>query len=224
MNEAAAPHGCYRSFDAFFTRSLKQGARPIASDSVVSPCDGVVSSMGIIDEGARMFVKGSPYEVGELLGASHLARDYIGGQFMVIYLSPRDYHRVHSPIDGGLRGVIAMPGDCYPVNSLGERCEPQLYVRNRRVTYLMELSDQSPMALVMVSAFIVGRITVNALGGHRLSEGHHGFDSTVPMKRGDEIGSFHLGSTVVLLSNAKVQLAAKEGKVRCGESLTRSAG
>ena len=222
MNEAAAPHGCYRSFDAFFTRSLKEGARPLANATVVSPCDGVVSSLGPIDDGARMFVKGHPYEVGELLGDSNLARDYIGGQYLVIYLSPRDYHRVHSPIDGALRSFIATPGDCFPVNALGERSAPDLYVRNRRVTFLVEAPDQSTVALVMVGAFIVGKITVNALGLRPLSPGRHGFDPPVKVQRGDEIGSFHLGSTVVLLVPPKVQLGAKEGKVRCGESLTRS--
>lgn len=223
MSEAAAPHGCYRSFDAFFTRSLKQGIRPVSDAAVVSPCDGVIASMGPIDEGARMFVKGRPYEVGELLGQSHLARDYVGGQYLVIYLSPRDYHRVHSPINGALRGVISTPGDCFPVNALGERCVPQLYIRNRRVTFLMEAENQSPIALVMVGALIVGKITVNALGERELSQGYHGFDSAIRLERGDEIGSFHLGSTVVLLTSSQTRLGNREGKIRCGESLTRSA-
>ena len=221
MAEAAAPHGCYRSFDAFFTRTLREGARPVANAPVVSPSDGVVSSAGLIDDGARMFVKARPYEVGELLGDPNLARDYVGGQYLVIYLSPRDYHRVHCPVDGSLLSVIATPGDCFPVNSLGERAVPQLYVRNRRVTFLIETDERRRIALVMVGAFIVGKIGINALGERELTEGQHRFDPAIRLNRGDEIGAFHLGSTVVLLAGAGVSLDAKEGKIRCGESLTR---
>ena len=168
-----------------------------------------------------MFVKGRPYDVGELIGQPTLGRDYVGGQHAVIYLSPRDYHRVHSPIDGSLVRLLATPGDCYPVNSLGERYVPRLLVRNRRVTFFIESEDKRPIALVMVGALIVGKISVNALGESDISTGQHDLGSGVRVQRGDEIGSFHLGSTVVLLVQPGVVLNAAEGQVRLGQSLTR---
>jgi phosphatidylserine decarboxylase len=221
IDEAAAPHGCYRSFDAFFVRSLREGTRPISDAKIVSPCDGVISASGPIDDGARLFVKGRPYDVGELLGQPELSRDYVGGHYVVIYLSPRDYHRVHSPIDGLIHRVLAIPGDCFPVNSLGERCVPQLLIRNRRVTFFMEPDDGKPMAVIMVGAFIVGRITVNALGDYDLSKGQHDLGAGLRVQRGDEIGAFHLGSTVVLLAQPGVVISATEGNIRYGQSLTR---
>jgi phosphatidylserine decarboxylase len=221
IGEAAAPHGCYRSFDAFFTRSLREGIRPISDARIVSPCDGVISSLGPIDDGARLFVKGHPYEVGELLGQSNLSRDFIGGHYAVIYLSPRDYHRVHSPVDGLLSRVFAIPGDCFPVNALGERCVPQLFVRNRRVVFFIETDDNKTMALIMVGALIVGKITVNALGDGDVSQGLHDLGTGLHIQRGDEIGAFHLGSTVVLLAPPGLTLNATEGKVVYGQSLTR---
>ena len=220
MDEAAAPHGCYRSFDAFFTRPLRQGARPIAESRIVSPCDGAVSASGLIDEGARLFVKGQPYEVSDLIGGSARSRDYVGGQFAVIYLSPKDYHRVHSPVDGRLLSVCAMPGDWYPVNSLGERLVPQLFVRNRRVAFFMESLDAIPITLVMVGALIVGKITANALGNQDVAEGMHEFGSAIRVQRGDELGAFHLGSTVVLLIAPGISLASCEGQLRYGQLLS----
>lgn len=221
IEEAAAPHGCYGSFDAFFTRSLREGIRPISDAKIVSPCDGVISALGLIDDGARLFIKGRPYDVGELLGQPELSREYMGGQYLVIYLSPSDYHRVHAPIDGRLLSVLAIPGDCYPVNSLGERCVPQLFIRNRRVTFFIEADDNSQMALIMVGALIVGRIAVNAFGDYDLSTGQHDLGAGLRIQRGDEIGSFHLGSTVVLLVQPGVTICALEGKVRYGQSLIR---
>jgi phosphatidylserine decarboxylase len=220
IEEAAAPHGCYRSFDAFFTRSLREGTRPIADAAVVSPCDGVVTYLGLVDEGARLFVKGRPYDVGELLGQPNLSRDFMGGSYAVIYLSPRDYHRVHAPVDGTLLRVLATPGDCFPVNSLGERSVPNLFIRNRRVTFFIESNEKKTMALVMVGALIVGKITVNALGDRDSPRGEHNFSEGLPIERGDEIGAFHLGSTVVLLAERGFALSAVEGNVRCGQSMT----
>jgi phosphatidylserine decarboxylase len=220
MEEAAAPHGCYRSFDAFFTRSLREGARPIADANVVSPCDGVISALGPIDEGARLFVKGQPYEVADLVGAVEPSRDYIGGQFAVIYLSPKDYHRVHSPIDGQLLSIRATPGGYYPVNALGQKLVPQLLVQNRRVAFFMRTNDGIPITLVMVGALIVGKITANALGDSDVAPGVHELGSSIAMRKGDELGAFHLGSTVVLLTARGISFAPAGERVRYGQPLT----
>jgi phosphatidylserine decarboxylase len=219
MEEAAAPHGCYRSFDAFFTRSLREGVRPVADTTVVSPCDGVISALGPIDEGARLFVKGQPYEVADLVGAIEPSRQYVGGQFAVIYLSPKDYHRVHSPIDGHLLSIRATPGGYYPVNALGQRLVPQLLVQNRRVAFFMRTNDGLPITLVMVGALIVGKITANALGDLDVAPGVHELGSGILMRKGDELGAFHLGSTVVLLAAPGISFAPSNSRVRYGQSL-----
>lgn len=220
MGEAAAPHGCYRSFDAFFTRTLREGVRPIATSKVVSPCDGQISAHGPIDEGSRLFVKGQPYDVADLVGSPGPSRDYVGGQFAVIYLSPKDYHRVHSPIDGRLLRIHATGGEYYPVNSLGERWVPQLLVQNRRVAFFMETLDGFPITLVMVGALIVGKITANALGDRDVEPGEHPLESAIQLQKGDELGAFHLGSTVVLLAAPGISLAPSDLTVRYGQPLT----
>jgi len=222
MADVAVPHGSYRSFDAFFTRTLRAGARSISDQPVVSPCDGRLTAQGPIDEGARLFVKGQPYEVGTLLGHAGAARRFVGGSFVVIYLSPRDYHRVHAPVDGNIVDVRGVPGDCYPVNSIGEQCVSRLLVGNRRVVVSIETADQQGVAVVMVGALIVGKITVNLLGDDDVSAGEHPVSPALPVSRGDEIGAFHLGSTVVLLAQAGISLRCVEGPIVLGEPLSRT--
>src|SRR5512133_3098476 len=220
MSEVAVPHGGYRSFDAFFTRPLRTGARAIAAAPLVSPADGRLSALGPIDDGARLFVKGQPYEVGELLGNSTDARRFVGGSFCVIYLSPRDYHRVHSPVDGFVEHVRAIEGQLFPVNAIGERHIPKLFVRNRRVVIDILSERVGRVALVMVGAVIVGKISVNVIGNGDVPEGSHPLSPLLPVHRGDELGAFHLGSTVVLLSEAKSAFRIECGKVLVGQALS----
>jgi phosphatidylserine decarboxylase len=223
MSEAAVPHGGYRSFDAFFTRPLRSGVRSIADAPLVSPSDGTVSALGPIDDASRLFVKGQPYEVSELVGSRADARRFVGGSFCVIYLSPRDYHRVHAPIDGFVEHVRAIEGDRYPVNAIGERHIERLLVRNRRVVIdiLSEGSDR--VALVMVGAVIVGKISVNVIGNCDVPQGAHSLSPLVPVHRGDELGAFHLGSTVVLLSQQRSAFRVNPGPIRMGQSLSSEA-
>jgi phosphatidylserine decarboxylase len=220
MQEAAAPHGSYRNFDAFFTRSLESGRRPIADQLLVSPCDGRLTAQGPIDEGGRLFLKGQAYEVAELLGQVSEAKRMVGGHYAVIYLSPSDYHRVHSPVDGQLCHVRAIPGDFYPVNAIGERCIPRLFVRNRRVVLRFLTPSGAWVVMVMVGAIIVGKISVNLLGTGDVSKGEHSLSPAVPVHRGDEVGAFHLGSTVVLLAESGVGLRGQEGRMLVGQSLS----
>ena len=133
--DEAAQKGGWQSFDAFFTRSLEDGARPIATDPgiMVSPSDGRLESTGTIDANRTFLVKGRPYRVEELLGDAHEAARYEGGGGCVIYLSPRDYHRVHSPVAGTVVEVRSLPGDYFPVNAIGIKHVPNLFVRNRLV-------------------------------------------------------------------------------------------
>lgn len=215
-----APDG-YGSFDAFFTRPLRPGARSISTDAVVSPADGRLSATGRIDAGARLFVKGKPYEVGELIGDPADAARYSGGEFAVVYLAPGDYHRVHSPVDGRVCLVRGIPGDLYPVNRIGERHVPRLFVRNSRAAIVIDTAGLGRVTVVMVGAVIVGRITVSGIDAPDVPPGAHPLDR--PVARGDEIGIFHLGSTVVLLLQPGVSIARPLGVVRYGESLLRPA-
>jgi phosphatidylserine decarboxylase len=222
LSEAAVPLGAYPSFDAFFTRTLRPGARPISGDALVSPADGLLSALGVIDPGARIFVKGQPYDVGELVGDARDAARYAGGEFAVVYLAPRDYHRVHAPVEGAISRVRGLGGDLYPVNSIGEKHVPQLFVRNQRAAIVIDSEGLGRVTAVMVGATIVGRVTVSVLPGDDVPEGDHAIAPPVRVARGDEIGIFHLGSTVVLLLEPGISVTRPVGPVRMGESLLRA--
>lgn len=220
MDEAEGHLGSYPSFDAFFTRPLKNGARRISPDPIVSPSDGKLSCFGRIDTGARIHVKGQLYEAGELIGDERDAERYSGGQFAVVYLAPGDYHRVHSPVDGKVTLLRGMPGDLYPVNSIGERYIPRLFVRNNRVAIVIDTPTLGRVTVVMVGATIVGRISVSAMpGAPAVPPGVHAVEPGFDVARGDEIGMFHLGSTAVVLIEPGPTLTRATGVVRMGQSL-----
>ncbi len=223
MGEAAQHDGAYPTFDAFFTRDLKPGARRVSADVIVSPSDGVVESTGPVDSGSRVFVKGQPYDVGELVGDPKDASRFAGGSFAVVYLSPRDYHRVHSPVDGAITRVLGIPGDLYPVNKIGERHVPRLFVRNNRVAIAIDTQGLGRVYVVMVGAVIVGRISVGVIPEPAVPPGDHSIVPPVASKKGDELGIFHLGSTAVLLVEPGITLARSVGPIRYGESLLKPA-
>lgn len=207
----------YRTLDALFTRRLRSGARPVAPEGLVSPADGRLEAVGVIDEG-RLTIKGNEYSVSELTGTERDATRLRGGVFAVVYLSPSDYHRVHSPVDGEVCRVTGMPGDLFPVNSLSDRV-PRLFCRNSRVAIGLETRDFGEVVVVMVGAMNVGRMGIEALGGGEAEAGVTLLDPPRTVARGDEIGVFHLGSTVVVLSEQPVGLPKPGRRVRYGESL-----
>ncbi len=215
----------FTSFDEFFTRELRDGARPIAfgDDVAVSPADGRIDSIGPID-GRTFRVKGRPYHVEELLGDAEEAARFDGGEGCVVYLSPRDYHRVHAPVAGAITQVRSMPGDYYPVNAIGVRHVPNLFVRNRRVAITLESQELGRVAVVMVAAIVVGRITVRGIEARDVPFGLHAFDPPEPITRGEEIGIFRLGSTAVVFfeRSAGVRWLAPEGPIRFGQPLAAS--
>jgi phosphatidylserine decarboxylase len=223
MDEATIPTGAFPSFDAFFTRTLKPGMRSVSSDALVSPSDGELSSAGRIDGAGRIFVKGQPYDVGELIGDPRDAARYTGGEFAVVYLAPRDYHRVHAPVDGVISLVRGLGGDLYPVNSIGERHVSQLFVRNQRAAIVIDTEGLGRVTAVMVGAVIVGRVTVTGIDAPDVPPGVHDIHPPLRVKKGDEIGIFHLGSTVVLLLEPGLSVVRPTGPVRFGESLLRPA-
>jgi phosphatidylserine decarboxylase len=228
LDECAQKEG-WSNFDAFFTRSLKEGARPIDDDvhTIVSPSDGRVDSLGPITKNSTFLVKGGQYRVEDLVGDADEARRYEGGAGCVIYLSPRDYHRVHSPVDGQVVSVRSMRGDYYPVNAVGLEHVPQLFIRNRRVAIAIDTPPSSGfgrVTVVMVAAMIVGRITVSGIDARDVPFGEHRLSPPRQVHRGDEIGIFRLGSTAVVLleSAAAGEWLVSEGPVQLGRALSRS--
>jgi len=208
MAEAADPDpAAYATFNAFFTRALKPGARPLAVADWVCPVDGTVSQFGRIDDGRIFQAKGHHYSAGALLGGDEaLAAQFRQGSFATLYLSPRDYHRVHMPAAGRLRRMIHVPGDLFSVNPATARGVPGLFARNERVVCVFDGDDHppGPWVLVLVGATIVGSMAtawhgvVNPPRPGRLREWHYPAGAHT-LAQGQEMGRFLLGSTVVLL-------------------------
>jgi phosphatidylserine decarboxylase len=227
LDEASPDQQPYRSFDAFFTRALRPGLRPIEGDAetLVSPADGKVSELGAIDDAGTMRVKGQEYRLDALLDDASLARRYAGGGFAVVYLSPRDYHRVHSPVAGRIARVRGVEGDRWPVNAIGEAHIPGLFVRNRRVVVEIETSAWGRVAVVFVGAMIVGRMTVACVDADDV-KGEPPLNTFVDVDRGGELGAFHLGSTVVVAIERDrfSGFLRGPGAIRYGEALARAGG
>ncbi|MDM0104395.1 archaetidylserine decarboxylase [Variovorax sp. J22R24] len=194
----------YPSFNEFFTRALKPGARPLAQSDLVSPVDGAISQFGPI-EGDQIFqAKRHHYSTTALVGGdAALAAQFEHGSFATLYLSPRDYHRIHMPCDGRLMRMIYVPGDLFSVNPTTARGVPGLFARNERVVCVFE-SPAGPFVLVLVGATIVGSMAtvwhgvVNPPRGGEVREWRYD-DQQIALRQGDEMGRFLLGSTVVML-------------------------
>lgn len=206
MAEAAQPDvAAYPSFNEFFTRALKPGARPLARASLVSPVDGAISQVGPI-EGDQVFqAKGHRYSTRALVGGdAELAARFLDGHFATLYLSPRDYHRIHMPCDGVLRRMIHVPGDLFSVNPTTARGVPGLFARNERVVCEFE-GPLGPFVLTLVGATIVGSMAtvwhgvVNPPRPGQVREWRYEGAQAPRLKQGDEMGRFLLGSTVVML-------------------------
>jgi phosphatidylserine decarboxylase len=197
--------GQFKSFNDFFTRALKPDARPIdaAPEALVSPVDGTISQLGRIDHDQIFQAKGHAYSVSDLLGGDPArARPFIGGDFATIYLSPKDYHRIHMPITGTLKEMVHVPGKLFSVNPATADRVPRLFARNERVVCIFE-TNIGPMALVLVGAMIVASIeTVWAglVAPVRRSVQVTRYTDTPPItiEKGAEMGRFKLGSTVVM--------------------------
>jgi phosphatidylserine decarboxylase len=221
--------GGWTNFDAFFTRRLREGAREIERDPrcISSPADGRVEAFGPVDERGTFVVKGRPYSVEELVGGHEEALRFGGGAGCVVYLAPRDYHRVHAPVEGTIRRIRSMPGDFYPVNAIGLRHVANVFCRNRRVAIEIDTGPGlGRVTVVMVVAMIVGRITTVGIDAYDVPQGDHVFDPPLRVGRGDEIGVFHLGSTAVVLVERRAAGAwlVGEGPVRYGQAILRAPG
>jgi phosphatidylserine decarboxylase len=205
LEEAALPASGYPTFNAFFTRRLREGARPIdtASGTLVSPSDSRLSAIGRVPADGRLEqVKGETYAIDALLASSEDAARFRGGLQATLYLSPAMYHRVHSPVDGEIVAWRYVPGRLFPVNAAGVRSVPGLFTRNERVSVLVETQAHGPVAIVLVGAANVGRIGLafaDLVTNRGYAAGAFQPKAPIPIRRGDELGVFNLGSTVVLL-------------------------
>ncbi|WP_232697576.1 archaetidylserine decarboxylase [Brevibacillus daliensis] len=211
VSEIEKPVKEYGSLKEFFTRRLKPGKRPVdqAQEAIVSPVDGTVSQLGKIQQGTLIQAKGKTYTVSELLADDQqMAEKYFGGSFITIYLSPRDYHRIHMPVAGTLYRYSYSPGKLYPVNSMGVENVDSLFARNERLITYVDNEICGDVAVVKVGALFVGSVkvnynttTTNVKRGKLISE-----DISQPpvYEKGAEIGWFEFGSTVILLFEKEV--------------------
>ena len=190
----------YKSFNEFFTRALKQGVRGVdeRADSIVSPADGTISQLGKIEAGDIFQAKGQSFSVEKLIGDPQLAKPFINGQFATVYLSPKDYHRVHMPFAGTLTETLYIPGELFSVNQTTAENVSGLFARNERMVCLFD-TELGRMAVVLVGAMIVAGIETVATGKvkptGRLELNQH----KLFLEKGAELGRFYLGSTAVIL-------------------------
>ncbi|WP_182911245.1 archaetidylserine decarboxylase [Pseudoalteromonas gelatinilytica] len=209
MSEAKYPDPAhYKTFNEFFTRPLKEGIRPLAeeSDIIAHPVDGAISQLGDVVDGQIIQAKGHDYSLQALLGGKEEdTAPFLGGKFATIYLAPKDYHRIHMPVDGTLSKMIYVPGDLFSVNPLTAQNVPNLFARNERVVAIFD-TEIGPLAMVLVGATIVASIETIWAGTVTPPAGKDVFswnypttgDNAITLKKGEEMGRFKLGSTVIL--------------------------
>jgi phosphatidylserine decarboxylase len=205
MDEALDPNiANYKSFNEFFTRALRPDARPLADATYVCPVDGRISQFGDIEDDQIFQAKGHKFSTTALVGGdAALAAQFQHGSFANLYLSPRDYHRIHMPIDGKLTRMIYVPGELFSVNPTTARGIPGLFARNERVVCVFDTAH-GPFVMTLVGATIVGSMAtvwhgvVNPPRLPQVTEWRY-TDQNIVLKKGDELGRFLLGSTVVML-------------------------
>ncbi|ESK38805.1 phosphatidylserine decarboxylase proenzyme [Acinetobacter nectaris CIP 110549] len=190
----------YKSFNEFFTRSLKSGVRPIdeAQTHIVSPADGAISQIGEIVNGDIFQAKGQKFTVEQLIGDPQLAQPFKQGKFATVYLSPKDYHRVHMPFTGTLTETLYVPGELFSVNQVTAENVDGLFARNERMVCLFD-TQVGRMAVVLVGAMIVAGIETVATGKVKPTGRLELQQHQLELQKGDELGRFYLGSTAVVL-------------------------
>ncbi len=222
----------YATFNEFFTRPLKPELRPLTAEnnSLASPVDGAVSQFGPISAGRIVQAKNHDYSVLELLGGKQQYADWFSnGQFMTIYLSPRDYHRIHMPLDGELLKQVYVPGRLFSVAGHTARTIPRLFARNERVVALFD-TDFGKMAMVLVGAINVAAIEtvwdglVTPPNGKTITEkSYNDLNEPMTYQKGEEMGRFNMGSTVIILLEQSAQFLPEKSKpeavVKLGEKL-----
>jgi phosphatidylserine decarboxylase len=231
LDEADRPLEEYASFLDFFTRRLKPGLRPQAASApggINSPVDGALIASGRVVEGTLLQAKGLPYRLDELLDGDPLAAELAGAHYLTLYLAPKDYHRIHVPLDGACVSVGRVEGELWPVNDASTNFTPRLYVRNRRAYWIAGGSGTDEglvVAAVLVAATHVGGVVIDPrwLSGKTLPRRGQLDVPALSCTPGDDLGAFELGSTVVLLVGGPKADAWKAtrgfGPVKVGERL-----
>lgn len=218
VDEAEKPLDEYGTILEFFTRRLKPGARPIDAEAnaLVSPVDAKLDAMGPIEQGTLLQAKGRPYALAAMLADEEAAARYEGGGYMTMYLSPKDYHRIHCPADATVTGYTYVPGELYPVNPAAVAHVDALFARNERLITHLQTERFGPMELVMVGATCVGHMTVayddeiaTNVGASQIVRRR--YESPIPLAKGDDLGVFEMGSTVILIVGSQVELTATKG-------------
>ena len=228
LSEAEHPIDHYKTIGELFTRRLKPGARPIG-EGVVHPADAAINEAGTIDNLTLVQAKGLDYTVPELIRGQHFSPDFEGGSFLTYYLCPTDYHRVHAPVDGEIIWSCHVPGELWPVNDWSVRNVPRLFAINERVVVIIQ-TPKGKAALVMVAATNVGNMSMSfdasintKFRGPERHAKEHTYQPPLRIRRGDEIGVFHMGSTVVMLYEKDVLTIEprvfKGRHVKMGQSL-----
>jgi phosphatidylserine decarboxylase len=231
LDEAEKPIEDYPTILDLFTRRLKAGLRPLDSDSasLLSPVDGTIEARGQIDSGCLLQAKGRSYKLSALLADEDLAVHFEGGLYATLYLSPKDYHRIHSPISADIIGYTYIPGELYPVNPAAVLHVDSLFAVNERLVTHLESERFGRMALVMVGATNVGHMRVmyddsvqTNMGAKEIVRKSYAPAKTI--ERGDELGVFEMGSTVILIMESKLSLSefSLGEAIRMGQSLGRT--
>jgi phosphatidylserine decarboxylase len=230
LSEMRDPIDRYPTLQAFFTRALRDGARPIdaAPESLVAPCDGAWGESGVVRDGLALQLKGRPYSLSELLGDAADAARFEGGAFATFYLAPRDYHRFHSPCAARVERATYLPGSLWPVNAAGLASVEALFAQNERIcAFLRTAPGDALLCLVAVGATMVGkvRVTFDALETNRpgASVQRRAY-ADVRLAKGEEWGRFEFGSTLVLLAEpgrATLEPRPSGSRLRLGERIGR---
>ena len=226
--DAELPLTEYPSINAFFTRALKPGLRPIAGSAIVSPADSAVGAIGPISDGTLVQAKGRNYSLVALLGNETLAHRMDGGTFVTLYLAPKDYHRVHVPIDGSITSATYIPGELWPVNVSAVTHVADLFAVNERIVVTIEQPGGGLTIVVLVGATMVGmtRLVFDDMhtNARRREVRRRAYDPPLPVRAGDPLGHFEFGSTVILVcsraSGALGPLTVGQ-TVRMGERIGR---
>ena len=224
--DAELPLEAYPSINAFFTRRLKPGLRPLAPDAIICPVDAAVGAYGTVTHDTLVQAKGRDYSLTALLGSKAFADRFEGGTYTTLYLSPKDYHRIHVPLDGAITEATYVPGELWPVNVAAVTHVADLFAVNERIVITLVRPNGGVMAIVPVGATMVGmtRLTFDDLhtNARRREVQQRRYDPPVTMRAGDQLGHFEFGSTVVLVCSRDcgiIEPLTLDAPVRLGQRL-----
>lgn len=213
LNETEFPYYDYNSLGEFFIRRLKPSARPLSSQQLIHPCDSVIAQHGVMTDTVMIQAKGKDFTVEKLIKIPDAREKFINGYFLTYYLSPKDYHRVHSPVTGYITQIQYCVGDLWPVNQWALENVPELYSENERI-YVEIATEDGPVGVVFVGATNVGSIVLTfdrkIFTNWKLNTMNKSYEPPINIEKGEELGMFRMGSTVIVLYNKDLIQKYKE--------------